>query len=70
MTDLADRELKPPKGKDTPPLTGTELGTFLERLNNDWQVIDGHHLEKTYKFKNFQEIIPYKPENHHRIFRS
>ena len=62
MPDLADRELKPPKGKDTPPLTGTELESFLELLNNDWHVIEGHHLEKTYPFKNFQEALNFTNE--------
>ncbi len=73
MSDLVERELKPPKGKDTPPLTESELETFLEQLNNDWQVIDGHHLEKIYRFKNFQEALDFTNEvgalaesvNHH-----
>jgi 4a-hydroxytetrahydrobiopterin dehydratase len=59
MPDLADYEITPPKDKDTPPLTGTELETFLERLDNDWQVIDGHHLEKIYRFTNFQEALDF-----------
>jgi 4a-hydroxytetrahydrobiopterin dehydratase len=62
MTNLADRELTPPKGKDTPLLTGTELETFLERLNNDWQVVEGHQLEKTYRFNNFQEALDFTNE--------
>jgi 4a-hydroxytetrahydrobiopterin dehydratase len=59
MPDLADRELTPPRSRDTPPLTGTELEKYLKWLNNDWQVIDGHHLEKTYKLKNFQEALDF-----------
>jgi len=62
MRDLADRELTPPKGKNIPPLSGTELETFLELLNNDWQAIDGHHLEKTYRFNNFQEALDFTNE--------
>jgi 4a-hydroxytetrahydrobiopterin dehydratase len=73
MPDLADREITPPKDKDTPPLTGTTLETFLKWLNNDWQVIDEHHLEKTYRFTNFQEALDFTNEvgalaesvNHH-----
>ena len=28
-------------------------------LGNDWQVIDGHHLEKEYSFKNFAEVLEF-----------
>jgi 4a-hydroxytetrahydrobiopterin dehydratase len=59
MTNLAERELMPPKSKDTPPLTEAELQSLLGMLNNDWHVDEGHHLEKTYKFKDFQEALDF-----------
>jgi 4a-hydroxytetrahydrobiopterin dehydratase len=41
------------------PLAGGELKTLQDKLGNDWQVIDGHHLEKEYKFKNFQQALDF-----------
>jgi 4a-hydroxytetrahydrobiopterin dehydratase len=53
MNDLAKRELIPPRNKDVQPLQGSELNRLQQELGGDWQVIDGHHLEKTYKFMDF-----------------
>jgi len=36
-----------------------ELDTLHEALGNDWQVIDEHHLEKEFKFKNFQGALDF-----------
>jgi 4a-hydroxytetrahydrobiopterin dehydratase len=58
MSELADREVKPPRG-DIEPLRGTGLQTLHETLGNDWQVIDEHHLEKEYKFKDFQGALDF-----------
>jgi 4a-hydroxytetrahydrobiopterin dehydratase len=30
-----------------------------EQLGNDWKVIDEHHLEKEYRFKNFREALDF-----------
>jgi len=59
MTDLAQRDLIPPRSKDSPPLTGTALQSMLSLLNNNWQVVDGQRLEKTYKCKDFQEALDF-----------
>ena len=58
MSELANRELRPPRGDDK-PLKGSELQNIFELLGNDWQVIDEHHLEKEYKFKNFQAALDF-----------
>jgi 4a-hydroxytetrahydrobiopterin dehydratase len=58
MRDLAARELKPPQG-DVEPLRGVELRTLFEALGNNWQVIDERHLEKEFKFKNFQGALDF-----------
>lgn len=55
---LAKRECKPCQG-GVPPLTGEELDALLAQLGNDWQVMDGHHLEKEYSFKNFAEALAF-----------
>jgi 4a-hydroxytetrahydrobiopterin dehydratase len=59
MSDLADRELKPPRGGGTGPLKGAELQVMHEMLGEGWQVIDERHLEKQFKFKNFLQALAF-----------
>lgn len=56
--DLANKQCVPCKG-GVPPLQGEEIRRLLEPLGNGWQVIDGHHLEKEYRFKNFREALAF-----------
>ena len=56
--NLSERECKPCQGGG-PPLAGAALKTLHDQLGNDWQVIDGHHLEKEYGFKNFAEALAF-----------
>jgi 4a-hydroxytetrahydrobiopterin dehydratase len=59
MSDkLADRKCVPCEG-GVPPLKGDELNKLLDQLNNGWKVIEGHHLEKLFKFKNFKQALDY-----------
>lgn len=58
MSDLASRQCVPCKG-GVPPLRGADLEELLAELDGDWQVIDDHHLEKTYRFKNFVEALAF-----------
>ena len=41
----------------TAPLEGEKLRELQRELGHDWQVIDGHHLEKTWHLKNFAEAL-------------
>lgn len=59
MSDLADRELRPPRGGGVEPLKGAELQLFQEKLGAEWQVIDERHLEKQYRFRNFKEALDF-----------
>jgi 4a-hydroxytetrahydrobiopterin dehydratase len=52
---LAERECIPCKG-GVPPLTEQELAPLLAELSG-WEVVRGHHLEKTYKLKNFAQAL-------------
>ena len=56
--NLSERECNPCQG-GVPPLAGDALQTLHEQLGNDWQIIDGHHLEKEYGFKNFAEALAF-----------
>ncbi len=57
-SELAARKCIPCKG-DTPPLKGAQLDALAEQLGGDWRVVDEHHLEKRYRFKNFREALDF-----------
>ena len=56
--NLSDRECKPSQG-GVPPLAGEELNALYAQLSNGWEVIEGHHLEKEYAFKDFAEALAF-----------
>ena len=58
MSDLAALQCVPCKG-GTPPLKGSELDELSARLGNDWRVVEEHHLEKEFRFKNFREALDF-----------
>ena len=58
MSNLASKQCVPCRG-GVPPLNGAELDRLLGELGNGWRVIDGHHLEKEYGFKNFREALDF-----------
>ncbi|MDB6124083.1 MAG: pterin-4-alpha-carbinolamine dehydratase [Pedosphaera sp.] len=58
MNALAQKECVPCKG-GVPPLKGFELSKLAEQLSEGWQVVDEHHLERDYKFKNFKEALAF-----------
>jgi 4a-hydroxytetrahydrobiopterin dehydratase len=39
-----------------PPLTEDEVRPLLAQLEG-WRVVDNHHLEKTYRLRNFAEAL-------------
>ena len=58
MSDLAKKTCIPCKG-GVPPLKGAKLDDLMEKLKNDWKIIEEHHLEKEYLFKNFKEALDF-----------
>ena len=58
MNDLASRECLPCKG-GIPPLAGEALARLHEALGNEWQLVDGHHLDKTYEFPDFATALEF-----------
>ena len=58
MTELASMECVPCKG-GVPPLAGAELEGLLDSLGGEWRVIDGHHLEKEYRFSDFRGALDF-----------
>ena len=58
MSDLASRSCVPCKG-DVPPLAGAELDAIAGQLGSGWRVVEGHHLEKEFRFGNFVDALAF-----------
>lgn len=56
--DLAKKSCVPCRG-GVPPLKGEALTRLLAQLGNGWKIVDEHHLEKEFKFKDFNEALAY-----------
>jgi 4a-hydroxytetrahydrobiopterin dehydratase len=56
--DLASMVCAPCKG-GVPPFTREQIEPYLADLDNDWRVVDDHHLEKEFTFKNFREALDF-----------
>jgi len=56
--ELASRSCVPCKG-DVPPLAGAELDGLAAQLGRGWEVVDGHHLEKEFRFGNFVDALAF-----------
>lgn len=72
MSELAKKECIPCKG-GTPPLKGAQLQKLQEQLGGGWKVVQEHHLEKEFAFKDFRDALAYtnrvgdlaEANNHH-----
>lgn len=55
---LADKKCVPCTG-GVEPLKWATLKKLVDQLPDGWDVINEHHLEKTYKFRNFTEGLDF-----------
>ena len=55
---LAKRECIPCK-ESVAPLKGEKLRAYQELLDGGWKLVNEHHLEKVFRFKNFREALAY-----------
>ena len=59
-----------------PPLSEKESNNLLDKINDGWQLIENHHIERTWKFSDFQKALNFvnmagaicEEENHHADF--
>lgn len=58
MAGLAEKECVPCKG-GVAPLKGQELDHLAKQLAPGWQVVNQHHLEREFDFKNFREALEF-----------
>ena len=57
MAELSERQCVPCRG-GVPPLKGAEIQDFLGQLEG-WQVVAEHHLQKTYRSRDFRESLQF-----------
>ena len=57
MSDLAAKNCVPCRG-GVPPLKGAELQGFAKQVNG-WNVVNEHHLEKTFTFPDFVKALAF-----------
>jgi 4a-hydroxytetrahydrobiopterin dehydratase len=56
LTMALAKEACVPCSQGAPTLSPTELADLLPQLPG-WQLVDGHHLRKIWKFANFQQAL-------------
>ena len=72
MSSLSEKECIACSGW-IPKLVGGALDDLHTELGSDWDMVDEHHLEKTYKFSNFRKALDFtnavgelaEEQNHH-----
>ena len=57
LNDKLSNKTCSPCRKGMPPLKGEELTRLYRQLGNQWKVIQEHHLEKEYLFRDFKEAL-------------
>src|SRR5260221_4302684 len=58
MSELAQKECISCKG-DVSSLKGEQLQNLQRQLGSGWNVVNEHHLEKEYTFKNFRDALAF-----------
>ena len=48
-----------PCEQGAPALKGEALGKLQQQLDQAWKVVDEHHLEREYVFRNFREALDF-----------
>ena len=56
--ELADKQCVPCRA-GAPPLEGQALQDLAGELQAGWQVVDAHHLQRLYEFKDFRQALDF-----------
>ena len=59
MSELARRQLLPPRGAGAKALTGDQLGDLHDLLGEAWEVVNERQLTRTYRFEDFQTALDF-----------
>jgi len=57
-SELATKHCIPCQG-GTPPLKADRVDELLDQIDSGWRVVDAHHLERRFKFKDFQGALDF-----------
>lgn len=57
-SDLSRKRCVPCQG-GMPPLHGEELEVLHAQLGSHWEVVGGHHLEKSFDFPDFRQALAF-----------
>lgn len=58
MSELAKKQCVPCRG-GVPPLQGNDLARLHRELGGGWDVVEEHHLEKSYAFDDFAQALDF-----------
>jgi len=58
MTNFLKKKCVPCE-KGTPPVVGKDLEMMFEELGGGWKLVNDHHLEKEFPFKDFAEALTF-----------
>ncbi len=58
MSSLASKQCAPCQG-GIPPLRGEALQELYKQLRSGWELVNEHHLEKTFQFSSFREALEF-----------
>ena len=58
MSDLTSKKCVP-CSIGAIPLNADEIQGFLNNLSDDWEVKDNKHIERSFKFKDFNEALEF-----------
>jgi len=58
MSGLAKKHCEPCRG-GVAPLTGDAIDRLRAQLGADWNVVDEHHLEKSFRFDDFRSALAF-----------
>ena len=58
MNELSGRDCVPCRG-GVPPLEEAERETLKAQLDPDWEVVEGHHLQREFQFEDFRTAMDF-----------
>tara|TARA_Y100000588_G_scaffold208125_1_gene222054 strand:- start:11331 stop:11657 length:327 start_codon:yes stop_codon:yes gene_type:complete len=56
MGSLSAKDCIPCEG-GVPPLSEEESNAFLAQINEDWRIVDNHHLTRSWEFPDFSSAM-------------
>lgn len=57
MPQLAEKQCVPCRG-GVPPLTAEQIRPLAEQVDH-WEVVENHHIQKTFKFSDFKSALDF-----------